>query len=161
MPIRGDAEKGVAAAQYELAAVYALGIGGAGQNAQTAHDWAAKAAAQGHAGAQYFLGICHEEGRNAPRSSAKAKEWYQKAADQGHAAAQNNLAVRFVVGKGVPKDFISAYAWYSVAARNGFKGAAQKRDGLGRVIPRDQMNKARAMARDLINRIEAKKRSKK
>ena len=87
-----EAEKGDANAQYELAALNAGGVGGSAQSAKTAHKWAAKAAAQGHAGAQYYLGICHEEGRNVSRSSAKAKEWYQKAAAQDHAGAQNNLA---------------------------------------------------------------------
>jgi TPR repeat protein len=91
--VQPDADKGMAAAQYELAALFAGGIGGAGENSQAALQWATKAAAQGHPGAQYFLGICHEEGRHVARSSAKAKEWYGKAAAQGHAAAQNNLAV--------------------------------------------------------------------
>ena len=91
--VQPDAQKGVAAAQYELAALHAGGIGGAGESSQAALQWATKAAAQGHAGAQYYLGICHEEGRDVARSSAKAKEWYGKAAKQGHGAAQNNLTV--------------------------------------------------------------------
>ena len=89
---QAEAEKGDANAQYELAALNAGGVGGAAQSAKTAHQWAAKAAAQGHAGAQYYLGICHEEGRSVSRNSVKAREWYQKAAAQDHAGAQNNLA---------------------------------------------------------------------
>ena len=123
--------------------------------------WCRKAVIQGNASAQNNLGGMYATGRGVSKDDKQAVQWWHKAASQGVASAQHNLAVRFVVGKGVPKDFISAYAWYSVAAHNGFKGSAQKRDSLGRVIPRDQMNKARAMARDLINRIEAKKRSKK
>lgn len=96
--VQPDAQKGVAAAQYELAALHAGGIGGAGESSAAALQWATKAAAQGHAGAQYYLGICHEEGRNVARSSAKAKEWYGKAAAQGHGAAQNNLAVMLMEG---------------------------------------------------------------
>jgi len=91
--VQPEAEQGKAAAQYELAALFALGIGGAGQSNRNAFDWAAKAAAQGHAGAQYYLGICNEEGRSTTQDSANAKEWYGKAAAQDHAAAQNNLAV--------------------------------------------------------------------
>ncbi|MDP7011807.1 MAG: tetratricopeptide repeat protein [Verrucomicrobiota bacterium] len=90
--VQAEAEKGDANAQYELAALNAGGVGGLTESTKTAYQWAAKAAAQGHAGAQYYLGICHEEGRNVSRSSAKAREWYQKAAAQDHAGAQNNLA---------------------------------------------------------------------
>ena len=96
--VQPDAQKGVAAAQYELAALHAGGIGGTGESSQAALQWATKAAAQGHAGAQYYLGICHEEGRHEARSSTKAKEWYGKAAAQGHGAAQNNLAVMLMEG---------------------------------------------------------------
>ena len=90
--VQAEAEKGNANAQYELAALNAGGLGGSAQSTKAAYQWAAAAATQGHAGAQYYLGICHEEGRSVSRSLAKAKEWYQKAAAQEHAGAQNNLA---------------------------------------------------------------------
>ena len=113
--VQAEAEKGNADAQYELAALYAGGVGGVTQSTKTAHQWAAKAAAQGHAGAQYYLGICHEEGRNVSRSSAKAKEWYLKAAAQNHAGAQNNLAAMLEEAKAVEE----AGPLYVKAAKGG------------------------------------------
>ena len=80
-------------AMYEFGALHALGIGGVSVNIAAAKQWAEKAAAKGHAPAQYFLGICLEEGRLGPRDLKAAKVQYRKAADQGHPAAMNNLAV--------------------------------------------------------------------
>ena len=46
---------------------------------------------QGHAGAQYFLGLMYASGRGVPEDDAEAARWYRLAADQGHAGAQHNL----------------------------------------------------------------------
>ena len=43
----------------------------------------AKAAAQGHAGSQYNLGVCYEEGRNVSQDFKAAAAWYAKAAASG------------------------------------------------------------------------------
>ena len=126
--VQPDAQKGVAAAQYELAALHAGGIGGAGESSAAALQWATKAAAQGHAGAQYYLGICHEEGRNVARSSAKAKEWYGKATAQGHAAAQNNLAVMQEEGGAPVEESIISY---SLAFKSGDANGAYNLARLG------------------------------
>ena len=61
--IQETAEQGDAQAQYELAALHVLGLGGVGRQPTKVLEWAGKAAAQGHAGALFYLGICHEEGR--------------------------------------------------------------------------------------------------
>ena len=47
-----------------------------------------KAADQGHAEAQFNLGVMYDEGRGVPQSDKEAAMWYRKAADQGHADAQ-------------------------------------------------------------------------
>ena len=40
---------------------------------------------QGHAGAQYNLGIMYANGYGVPEDDAEAVRWYRLAADQGHA----------------------------------------------------------------------------
>ncbi|MEE9547346.1 MAG: hypothetical protein V3V65_07600, partial [Hyphomicrobium sp.] len=46
-------------------------------------------AEQGHALAQYNMGVIYDEGRGVESSRAKAIEWWTKAADQGMATAQH------------------------------------------------------------------------
>ena len=50
-------------------------------------------AEQGHARAQYNMGVIYDEGRGVERSRATAIEWWTKAADQGLPIAQHNLAL--------------------------------------------------------------------
>lgn len=45
--------------------------------------WLEKAASQGHAGAQYALGVCSYFGQGIEQDGKKAQEWYDKAAIQG------------------------------------------------------------------------------
>ena len=47
-----------------------------------------KAAEQGHAEAQYNLGICYEDGDGVEWSYTEALKWYSKAAEQGHEEAK-------------------------------------------------------------------------
>ena len=53
--------------------------------------WYQLAADQGHAAAQFFMGIAYEEGQGVDESDEEAVQWYQLAADQGHADAQSFL----------------------------------------------------------------------
>ena len=43
---------------------------------------------QGHAAAQFNLGIMYDNGEGVPENDAEAVKWYRKAADQGHSDAQ-------------------------------------------------------------------------
>jgi TPR repeat protein len=78
-----------------------------------------KAANQGHAGAQYNLGLMYAAGRGVKQDYAQAVAWYQKAANQGYANAQYNLGVRYANGQGVKQDYAQAVAWYQKAANQG------------------------------------------
>ena len=74
------------------------------------------AADQGHAKAQYNLGLMYDEGRGVPQSDTEAVKWYRKAADQGHAKAQYNLGWMYRDGRGVAQDDSEAAKWYRMAA---------------------------------------------
>ena len=50
--------------------------------------WFEKAAAQGHADAQYFCGMMYSEGKGTAADQAKALMWLEKAAEQDHVSAQ-------------------------------------------------------------------------
>lgn len=86
--------------------------------AVAAELWRAEAA-EGSAEAKFGLGLIHDLGLGAPRSSATALQWYLEAAGDGFADAQFNVAVMFDAGTGVPRDPATATAWYARAAANG------------------------------------------
>ena len=58
-----------------------------------------KAAEQGHAAAQYMLGLCYELGEGVEQDQVKAVEWYRKAAEQGQAVAHCSLGRCYAEGK--------------------------------------------------------------
>jgi hypothetical protein len=91
-------------------------------------EWYRKAADQGHAHAQYNLGVMYHEGRGGlPQSDALAVEWYRKAADQGHAEGQVGLAQMYHFGLGgVPQDSSMALTLLQKAAVQGHKNAAAR-----------------------------------
>jgi tetratricopeptide (TPR) repeat protein len=55
--------------------------------------WYAKAAAQGHAEAQFNLGKAYHFGEGVPQDKGKAAEWLAKAAAQGHENAKEALEI--------------------------------------------------------------------
>ena len=82
-------------------------------------QWSRLAAEQGHAGAQYNLGLMYGTGRGVPQDDAEAVRWYRLAAEQGNATAQLNLGVMYGNGESVPQDDAEAVRWYRLAAEQG------------------------------------------
>jgi TPR repeat protein len=79
-------------------------------------------AEQGHASAQYALGVKYHNGLGVPKDHKTALKWYSLAAEQGHASAQNNLGLLLLHGKGIQKDPSRALQLLKEAVRNGLKG---------------------------------------
>jgi TPR repeat protein len=77
-------------------------------------------AEQGHARAQFNLGLLLADGKGVQRNYPAAQKWYQKAAKQGHAEAQYNLGVLVYDGLGVERDYAAARKWFHQAAAQGF-----------------------------------------
>jgi TPR repeat protein/Leucine-rich repeat (LRR) protein len=79
----------------------------------------AKAAEQGDATGQRYLGMCYAHGKGVEKDEARAAKLYAKAADQGNAQAQFNLGLCYQFGRGVEKDEARAAELYHKAAEQG------------------------------------------
>lgn len=78
-----------------------------------------KAAEDGDAAAQTYLGFMYQAGQGVTKDNAETVRWYRKAAEQGNADAQIQLGVRYEAGQGVTKDDSEAVNWYRKAAEMG------------------------------------------
>ena len=76
-------------------------------------------AEQGHARAQFALGIMYAKGDGMRRDEAEAVRWYRRAAEQDHAEGQVGLGMMYDQGYGVPQDYMTAVRWYRRAAEQG------------------------------------------
>jgi hypothetical protein len=110
-------------------------------------------AEQGHAGAQYYLGVLYDFRKGVPQDFAMAREWYEKAAAQGHAGAQNNLGGLYEFGHGVTQDDVWADMWYHLAAAHPAEDewrdlAAENRDEIEGHMTSAQIADAKKGARE-------------
>lgn len=80
-------------------------------------------AEQGHAGAQFNLGLMYGNGFGVTQDYAEAVNWYTLAAEQGHAGGQFSLGMMYDFGEGVLRDYAAAVKWYELAAKQGFASA--------------------------------------
>ncbi len=94
-------------------------------------------AEQGHAEAQFNLGVMYYIGEGLPQDYAEAVRWYRKAAEQGFADAQYFLGQMYETSQGVPQNYAQAHKWYNIAAAQGDRDAR-----LDRCVLADKMNRA-------------------
>lgn len=85
------AENGDAGSQRMLADFYASGLGPIKADKKKAVYWYSKAAEQGDAEAQFYLGICYLNGFGVNKDQKQAVMWWEKAAAQGSAEARDAL----------------------------------------------------------------------
>jgi len=110
--------------QQQLGLTYYYGRYGFKQNYSEALKWFQKAAEQGHAGAQYGLGIMYFGGRGVPKQYAKALKWLQNPAEQGHLTAQYLLGlIHFRGHNGVRQNYPEALKWFQKVAKQGHADA--------------------------------------
>jgi hypothetical protein len=124
------AELGNAQAQFELAQMFAQGLGVATSCSQ-ATKWALKSAQAGSADAAVLLGELYRVDCGGAKNPAEAARWLRVAADKGMANAQFSLGVLYMNGDGVPKDAKEARNWLSAAAGKGNTSARFYLDRLG------------------------------
>jgi len=95
---------------------------------QTAAKSFHQAAGQGHANAQFTLGVMFYQGDGVDQDYKEAVKWYRLAADQGLAPAQFNVGMMYYQGDGVDQDYQEAAKWYRMVAE---QGLAQAQFNLG------------------------------
>lgn len=87
-----------------------------------------QAAGQGHANAQFTLGVMYYQGEGVNQDYKEVVKWYRLAADQGLAPAQFNVGMMYYRGDGVAQDYKEAARWYHMVAE---QGLAQAQFNLG------------------------------
>lgn len=120
--LQGEAAKGDADAQHDLALIYAQGRGVPKDYPAAAH-WLREAALQGLANAQYNLGALSEKGLGVQQDSLAALLWYLDAAEQGHVLAQYSVGIAYARGRGILQDYFEAERWLRKAAEQGLARA--------------------------------------
>lgn len=137
--LRLAAAQGNAAAQFEVAARLAEGMG-TDKDLKDAAQWYQRSAASGFAMSQFRLGTMYERGTGVAKDFARAKIWYSRAAEQGNVKAMHNLAVLIASRSGPAPDYATAVKWFSEAAAYGladsqYNLAMLYENGLG--VPKD------------------------
>jgi TPR repeat protein len=64
-----------------------------------------RAAEEGDAGAQCYLGVCYQTGQGVQQDHQEAVKWFRRAADQNDESAQCYLGVCYQFGQGVPQEY--------------------------------------------------------
>lgn len=144
-----EARIGDQAAQYDVALMFANGVG-VSKSVAHAFTWAKAAAEKGHVGAQYLLGIAYSGGLGTHKDEQRALSWFLKAhergsekaafklarvmaleqpvlafrfaleaAEKGLAEAQVAVADSYTIGAGVDADAGQSLYWYQRAAEQG------------------------------------------
>ena len=101
----------------------------------TAIKWSTKAADQGDANAQSYLGDIYAKGKGVPKNVKSAVKWFTLAAEQGDADSQYNLGQMYREGKVLPESDKTPLTWF---ARSWYTKAA---DGGSRIISLNSLNK--------------------
>ncbi|MBF0460827.1 MAG: sel1 repeat family protein [Magnetococcales bacterium] len=112
-------------------------------------NWEAvqRAAEQGNAMAQYYLGALYATGTGGvAQNTQEAAAWYHKAAEQGLAIAQNNLGFLYATGQGVGQDYVVAYQWTTLAMAGGYADAANNLNLLAQHMTSIQIEQAQQLA---------------
>ncbi|MCE9605305.1 MAG: sel1 repeat family protein [Planctomycetia bacterium] len=116
--LQAKAEKGDAAAQYELAGRYAGGKG-IEKDEQAALKWYLKAAERDYVPAYISLGSIYSHGFGVKQDWAESIRWFRKGALAGNRIAQHNLGLDYNYAHGVEQDFAEAAHWFRLGAEQG------------------------------------------
>ena len=103
-------------ALFNLAILYANGIGGAEHDQFKAHDLYMEAATREVVPAMYEIGLMLERGLGCIQNYSEAAFWYEEGAKRGHVESFNNLGVLYKEGHGVEQDDARCFICFSRAA---------------------------------------------
>ena len=113
-----------------------------------------KAADQGHALAQFNLGVIYYSGEGVARDVPAAVDLFRSAAEQGNAGAQFNLALMYFNADGVPRDLVQAYVWAELAVNFGEANAPAFRRTLENAMTRAQVGEALRISRERMEAMQ-------
>ncbi|MBT6049906.1 MAG: sel1 repeat family protein [Candidatus Scalindua sp.] len=116
------AKQGDARAQYALGWIYRGNKdipNDVTEDYEESVKWYGKAAEQGHAKSQTWLGVMYSLGWGVTQGYKETINWYRKAADQNETLAQLRLGSHYFNGRGVPKDVNEAEKWFRRTVANG------------------------------------------
>jgi localization factor PodJL len=116
--LRAAANKGEAAAAYEIGARFAEGRG-TQVNYEEAIKWYERAADKGVVLAMFRVGTLLEKGLGTKKDPDAARRYYLQAAERGNAKAMHNLAVLDADGGGRGPNYKAAANWFKKAAERG------------------------------------------
>jgi len=142
------AKQNDAAAEHELARMYAAGRG-VPQSEKERLVWLARSAEHGDVEAQYEMGIALRYGRGVIQDYARAATWLERAAQSGNGLAQFELGLMYRGDAGIATDNVKAYTWLNLAAAQGIIGADVARDIVLRKLAPAEISEAQAEARRL------------
>jgi TPR repeat protein len=99
-------------------------------------------AEQGHAAAQYQLGVLYQEGHGVAQDDGQALRWFRASADAGTGEAMIRLGEMYFHGRGVEPDVVEAYVWVARAEKRDTATAAQILRGLVQHMSAEQIAEA-------------------
>jgi TPR repeat protein len=141
------AEKGDAAAQFQIGLLYYNGRGTA-QDYAEAINWFRKSALQGNPYAQHNVGYMYEKGEGISQDYVEAVKWYRQAAESGNTRAQYTLGYMYEKGQGIAPDEVQALMWFNLAAAQGDVKAKAARDRITVWMAPAQISEAQRLARE-------------
>ena len=105
-------------------------------------------AQQGHADAQYQLGISYSQGKGVSIDKAEALGWFLKAAEQGHSDALFKLAKIYELGSDIEQNFVLAQTFYNLSEVAGNKNASTSKEMLRKKLTKDQLLEAKKLSEE-------------
>jgi hypothetical protein len=105
-------------------------------------------AENGHAAAQYNLGVMYEWGNGVEQNNSEALKWYKSSAEHFHKDAQNNLGALYSKGEGTQQDFVEALKWFIISAENGSEGGQKNIRIVEKRMSYEQISQAQKLAND-------------
>ena len=113
------AEKGDAAAQWELGCNQVDGVG-VPKNEKAGFTWIKKSSDQGYVPSYYSMGVVYRDGRcGVEKNPKEAFQYFQKAAENGYTSAIYQVAQCFESGLGTERNDTLAFRNYLRAAKLG------------------------------------------
>ncbi len=116
------------------------------QDYYQALKWFRKAAEQGEARAQKYLGVMHKFGQSIPQNYEESVMWYRKSSEQGNIHAQLLLGDMYRLGYGVRQNYVKAHKWYNLAGTMGHYKGVKEREEIAKQMNSSQISRAHRLA---------------